>query len=315
MQDERLTQALDALAGPLRVLVAVADHEHVTRAAGELGLGQPTVSRALARISAAVGVELVAPHGRGLRLTAAGRTLAEHGRRALAELDRGLEEVHAEDDPSTGRVALGFLHTLGPAAVPALVRAFRDAHPGARFSLVQGAAGTLLAQLRGGEVDLVLTSPLPEADDLVARPLLQQRLVLTVWPGHPLAGRGAVELDELREEEFVAFEPGYGLRDTTERMFAAVGFAPRTGLLGQDADTLRGLVAAGLGIAVLPPARPGAAGGVVELELGGPSTTRTLGLVHRSGPLPRAVRAFHDLVLARPELLRVRAGGTDGAVG
>lgn len=304
MQDvPALDRALRTLAGPLRVLVAVADHGHVTRAADELGVQQPTASRALARIQQAVGVPLLVPEGRGVRLTAAGRVLAESARRALAELDRGVRTVVADDSPETGRVALGFLHTLGASAVPALVRAFRAEHPAARFQLTQGAAGALLAQLTAGDVDLVLTSPLPRRPGWTSVALVEQPLVLALPAEHRLAGRDRLHLTDVAGEEFVLFEPGYGLRETTEAMFAEAGVVPRVAFEGQDADTVRGLVAAGLGVAVLPAAGGRAPAGVVERPLAGPSTSRTLGLVWRTEPLPRVAAAFRDLVVARTDLL------------
>ncbi|WP_205709249.1 LysR substrate-binding domain-containing protein [Kineococcus siccus] len=296
--DREVENALRALAGPLRILVAVAEHGHVTRAAGALGLGQPTVSRALARVAEAVGVRLLVPAGRGVRLTAAGTALAAAAARALAELERGVRRVREDDAPGTGRVALGFLHTLGPSAVPALVRAFRDEHPHARFSLRQGAAAALLAELDAGAVDLVLTSPLPRRAGLVVHALLEQPLVLALPPGHPLAARARLRLADAAHEEFVVFEPGYGLRSTVDRMFAEAGVAPRIAFEGQDADTVRGLVAAGLGVAVLPAAD--GARGVVERPLEGATTSRTLGLVWREGDLPRAAAAFRDAVLRHP---------------
>lgn len=304
MQDApALDRALRTLAGPLRVLVAVADHGHVTRAADELGLQQPTVSRALARVQLAVGVPLVVPDGRGVRLTAAGRVLADSARRALAELDRGVRTVVADDSPDTGRVALGFLHTLGASAVPALVRAFRTEHPAVRFQLTQGAAGALLAQLTAGEVDLVLTSPLPHRPGWTSVALAEQPLMLALPADHRLAGRERLHLTDVADEEFVLFEPGYGLRETAEALFAEAGVVPRVAFEGQDADTVRGLVAAGLGVAVLPAAGARPTTGVVERPLAGPTTSRTLGLVWRDEPLPRVAQAFRDLVLARTDLV------------
>ncbi len=300
---EDVEEAVQALTGPLRVLATVAEHGHVTRAAQELRLGQPTVSRALARAQRAVGVPLLVPHGRGVRLTAAGRVLAEAAHRALGEVERAVRAVRADDSPDTGRVALGFLHTLGAAAVPALVRAFHEQHPAARFQLTQGAAGSLLAQLAAGDVDLALTSPLPTGPGWRTRALLEQPLVLALPAEHPLAGRDRLALGDVAGEEFVLFEHGYGLRETADAMFAEAGVVPRVAFEGQDADTVRGLVAAGLGVALLPaPGSPRP--GVVERPLAGPSTSRTVGLVWRDEELPRAAAAFRDVVLARPELLR-----------
>ncbi|GAA4978380.1 LysR family transcriptional regulator [Kineococcus glutinatus] len=297
--------ALHALAGPLRVLSAVAEHGHVTRAAEALRLPQPTVSRALARLQSAVGVPLLTRTGRGIALTPAGRTLAAAARRGLDEVAAGLALVADTASPTSGRVGLAFLHTMGAEAVPALVSAFRTEHTGLRFSLVQGSADAVLARLEAGDVDLVLTSPLPQRPRLVAHALAEQPLVLVLPAGHRLARRTAVRLVEVRDEPFVGFEEGYGMRGITERLCAAAGFAPRLAFEGQDAGTVRGLVAAGLGVAVLPRVPGSPPAGVVERELRGPAAARTVGLVWRDAPLPGPARLFRDFVLAREDPLGV----------
>ena len=96
--------------------------------------------------------------------------------RALAEIERAADEVRADADPATGKVAFGFLHTMGSETVPGLIRAFRADHPRVRFSLVQNYGEAMLERLRAGELDLCLTSPVPDAPDLVARRLDEQKL-------------------------------------------------------------------------------------------------------------------------------------------
>ena len=118
--------------------------------------------------------------------------------------------------------------------------------------------------------------------DLVTRPLDEQRLHLAVSADHRLAGRRRIRLAEVAEEPFVAVEPGYGLRLITNEFCAQAGFAPRIAFEGEEVETLRGLVAAGLGVALLPPGlvpRPG----VVELEVTAPRTRRAIGLAWPAG--------------------------------
>ncbi|HEV7627324.1 MAG TPA: LysR family transcriptional regulator, partial [Streptomyces sp.] len=121
----------------LAYFAAVARHEHVTRAASELGVPQSTLSRAVTRLESDLGVDLFARHGRTVSLTPAGRTFLASAERALAAVEQAAESVRADADPATGKVAFGFLHTLGWETVPGLIRAFRADHPGVRFALVQ----------------------------------------------------------------------------------------------------------------------------------------------------------------------------------
>ncbi|WP_377270979.1 LysR family transcriptional regulator [Peterkaempfera sp. SMS 1(5)a] len=287
------------LAPRLAQFAAVARLEHVTRAAQLLAMPQPTLSRAVARLEEELGVDLLARQGRTVRLTRAGRVLLESAERALAELERGAEAARAEADPEAGRVAFGFLHTMGTDAVPALLRGFRAGYPRVRFQLVQEYVAAMLDRLRAGELDLCLVSPLPDAPDLVARPLDEQRLHLAVPADHRLAARRRIRLAEVAEEPFVAVEQGYGLRVLLDSFCAEAGFTPRVAFEGEEVETLRGLVAAGLGVALLPPAlvpRPG----VVELDVTAPRTRRAIGLAWVAGrPATRPVAAFRDFVLSR----------------
>ncbi|WSD60471.1 LysR family transcriptional regulator [Actinacidiphila glaucinigra] len=287
------------LAPRLAQFAAVARHEHVTRAARELGVPQSTLSRAMVRLELDLGVTLFARQGRTVSLTPAGHGFLASVERALGEVERSAESVRADADPQSGRVAFGFLHTLGPETVPALLRAFRADHPRIRFQLVQNYGEAMLAGLRAGELDLCLTSPVPDAPDLVVRRLDEQRLRLVVPADHRLASRRRVRLAEASGELFVSLEAGYGLRRITDALCAEAGFTPRVAFEGEEAETLRGLVAAGLGVALLPPPlvpRPG----VVELTVTAPRAAREIGVAWLGGRADTApVAAFKKFLLGR----------------
>ncbi|MFG2148899.1 LysR family transcriptional regulator [Streptomyces sp. NPDC048696] len=287
------------LAPRLAYFAGVARHEHVTRAAHELGVPQSTLSRAMVRLEEDLGVALFARKGRTVSLTPAGRTFLGSAERALAEVERAAESVRADADPATGKVAFGFLHTMGSETVPGLIRAFRVDHPRVRFTLVQNYGEAMIERLRAGELDLCLTSPVPDAPDLVARRLDEQRLRLVVPDDHRLAARKRVRLAEAADETFVTLEPGYGLRRITDDLCAEAGFTPRVAFEGEEAETLRGLVAAGLGVALLPPpavARPG----VVELTVTAPRAVREIGVAWLDGhPDTPPVAAFKAFLLSR----------------
>ncbi|MFJ4830440.1 LysR substrate-binding domain-containing protein [Streptomyces sp. NPDC088747] len=287
------------LAPRLAYFAGVARTEHVTRAAQEMGVPQSTLSRAMVRLEKDLGVDLFARRGRTVSLTPAGRTFLGSVERALAEIERAADEVRADADPATGKVAFGFLHTMGSETVPELIRAFRADHPRVRFSLVQTYGEAMLERLRSGELDLCLTSPVPDAPDLVGRRLDEQKLRLVVPADHRLAARKRIRLAEAADETFVTLEPGYGLRRITDAVCREAGFKPRVAFEGEEAETLRGLVAAGLGVALLPPpafARPG----VVELTVTAPRAVREIGVAWLDGhPDTPPVAAFKKFLLSR----------------
>ncbi|MBP2340912.1 LysR family transcriptional regulator [Saccharothrix coeruleofusca] len=286
---------MDELAPKLAVLRALAADEHVTRAAEAAGVPQPTVSRWLAAVGARLGAPVVRRDGRRVRLTRAGRLLAEAADRAAAVLEAGWRAAAEEVDPERGQVALGFLHLLGRSLVPELVRGFRERHPHVRFRLVQDSRQAVLDHLAAGVVDLALVAPPPEDPEFASAVLWSQEVLLVVPADHRLARRAGVRVAELAEEEFVGLEHGYGLRQITDDLCRAAGFTPRLAFEGQETETVRGLVAAGLGVALLPPAEHPT--GLVEVPLT-PPARRQIGLVWQADqPLPPAVRAFRDHAL------------------
>lgn len=239
----------------LRLFQQVAGGTTVTEAAARARLTQPALSRALRRVEHEVGAELFQRAGRTLRLTPAGHAFAQHVDALLDRYDQGVREVRELVDPDAGTVPLAFLHTLGTWLVPRVISGFRERHPRARFELRQHGEEGLVAELLDGTADLVLTSGDPGLPAIGWRRLLVEPLHLTVPPDHRLAAHKEVRLADAADETFILLRPGYGLRDTTEALCAAAGFTPRVGFEGEEVETLRGLVTAGLGVALLPPPR------------------------------------------------------------
>jgi DNA-binding transcriptional LysR family regulator len=301
------SELLTTLAPRLRHFTAVARTEHMTHAAEAIGVPQSTLSRGIARLEHDLGVALFVRAGRAVRLTHAGRTLLRHAERAVAELDAAAREIVADADAVRGRVALGFLHTFGAEAVPRLLREFRRTHPDIRFDLAQGGNDAILARLRTGEIDLCVTSPPPPDPGLVTAPMYEQELRLVVPAEHPLAvHRDGLPLAAAATAQFVGYRPGFGLRSLTEAWCREAGFVPRMAFEGEDGETLRGLVGAGLGVALLAPSSH-LTPGIVELPVTAPRTTRTVGLVWVADrPAGPAVRVFRDFLRrSGPALLAV----------
>ena len=303
----------------LPLLAELGRTQHVTETAELLGVPQSTVSRALARASAVVGTELLIKDGRGVRLTAAAKTLLPYIESALTEFRAGLDLVRHESDVVRGKISVSFQHTFGEATLPLLISAFRSRHPEAGFTLSQGARDGCLAELASGQADLALTAPVSAASSTVSSAALyREPLRLVVHHRHPMAGQGRARLQDIRRDPFVALGPGYGLRSLTDALFREAGFRPRIAFESQDSHTIRGLVSAGLGVSILPPggSAPGRhvspeTGnlGWVELELASSLAYREIGLTwRRRKPGPDAesdpVRLFREMVLEEgPQLL------------
>lgn len=278
---------------------AAARLQHVSRAARQLGISQPALSRALAKLEAELSLPLFERVGRSIRLTRYGEIFQRRVARALHEIDEGRAELNELASPGRNIVGLGFLRTLGISFVPRLVLEFSALFPDVRFSLVQTNDIALEEALVREELDLILNSnPLlaPHFDwDMIA----DQELVLIVPRSHRLSHRRAVAMRELIDEPFVCFKAGHVFRRQIENLCNAAGYLPKVKFEADDSSSMPGFVASGLGIAIVP-VECAESADVVVLRLTAPVARRTIGIArleHRRHS-PRA-RALHDFILAQ----------------
>ncbi|MHA3024586.1 LysR family transcriptional regulator [Mycobacterium sp. BMJ-28] len=283
--------------------VVLAETEHVTDAAAELGISQPTLSRALARLESRIGAPLFDRVNRRLVLNSYGRILLEHARRSIAEIRSATERIAALRDPETGLVRLAFLHSQAGGFVPDLLRRFRAEAPRVRFELFQGPAHAIVERLADGQADLAITSPRPQG--LPWRGLYVERLCLAVPRAHPFARRSRIRLSDAGAEPFVGLAPGFGLRQLTDELCVQAGIDPSVVFEAMEIPTMEGLVAAGFGVAVVPvPRAQRAEPGAAYIPLTEPAAKRQIGLTWsavREVP-PAAERVIRFVMQNRHEL-------------
>jgi DNA-binding transcriptional LysR family regulator len=302
------TPDLREILADLPYLIAVADTGGVGAAADELGVPQSTVSRSLARLAGRLGAPVLARRGRGVELTSEAASFLPYARRALDEVLTGAAVAarRAQERDSTATVA--FQHTLGRTVVPALLRAVLERRPDTRFELHQGSRDLCVDALENRHADIVLLSPPYEGAEgaeggegggVRTLRLYAEPLVLAVPPQHPLARRRRIRLRELDGEVLLQMRPEFGLRGQVDRILGRAGVVPRRGFEGEDIHTLRGLVAAGLGVAILPMASPPPTD-VVEIAIADADATREIGISWRTGEdSSSAARTVFELA-ARP---------------
>lgn len=239
----------------LRWFQLVADGYTVTEVSDIFGVSQPGVSRALARLEREVGTALLRRSGRVLRMTHAGTAFKRHVDSMVNDLDDAMAAVDALVDPEGGVVTLAFPLSLGSWLVPRLIRAFREEHPRVRVVLQRtavGESGRVSQQLATRRADVELTTLRVTGPDVQWRRILVEPLVLAVSPSHPLAGRDEVPLAAVADEPFVMRRAPSDMRTQTLALCEAAGFEPHLAFEADDLPTVRGLVAAGLGVAVVP---------------------------------------------------------------
>ena len=239
----------------LRWFQLVADGYTVTEVSEVFEVSQPGDSRALARLEQELGTPLLQRQGRVLRMTHAGAAFKRHVDALVNDLDDGIAAVTALVDPDGGVVSLAYPLSLGSWLVPGLVGAFRRDHPRVRITLERtavGEHGRISSQLATRRADLELTANRVYGQGVAWQPVLREPLVLAVALTHPLAGRDRVDLVEVAEEPFVMRAAPSGMRDQVRDLCRSAGFEPQVVIEADDLPTIRGFVAAGLGVAVVP---------------------------------------------------------------
>ncbi|GAA2785826.1 LysR substrate-binding domain-containing protein [Kitasatospora sp. CM 4170] len=275
----------------LRCFQVVARYEHISRAAEELRVAQPSVSRTISRLEAELGVRLFDRRGRRIHLNEHGASFLRRVDRALRELDDGLREL-ADAAERNRRVTLAAETLL---TVTALLVRFRDAHPGIEVRLRQSSADSMARRLRAREVDLCVASQPLVGPGLVSELLLREEVLLAVPDGHRLAGRDAVPLSALEGEPLVSPSRGHWQRVLADRLFARAGVEPVVVCEGDEPGAVVSLVAAGLGVALLPAmARASEIRGPLSwVRIAEPGCHRELRLVRDGGaPHSTAARLF-----------------------
>lgn len=279
--------------GDYEWFITLAELQHVTAAADQLHIAQPTLTRMLARLERRLGVALFDRRGKRLALNTYGRIFYEHARRAQCELDSARRAIDDLADPAAGEIRLGYLGSFGPTVVPRLIAGFAEASPRVTFTLNEGAAESIGDLVQSGSIDLGVVSPRPQAPHLAWRSLFRQRLGVAFPSGHALAGAAAVSMTDLADEPFVAMRPGFGMRRLLDELCAAAQFQPRIVLESATLTSTVGLVAAGLGISLVPIDGGDHAPGVSVLPLADTDAYRDVGLIWNSGrPLSRPARDF-----------------------
>lgn len=296
----------------LRWFQQVADGATVTDVSALEHVSQPGVSRALARLERDVGTPLLQRSGRTLRMTRAGAVFKRHVDAMLHQLDDGLAAIEHVLGPETGTVALAFQTSLGSWLVPDLVSSFRRDHPEVDFHLTQVHDEAVDSVLDSEQADLVLSTVRPSSATLHRTLLLDEPLRLAVPSDHPLAAQPRVRLADAAGERFLVLQPSLLLRRVSDDLCRAAGFEPDVSFVGDDVQTLRGFVAAGLGVAIVPAsgdATLGSANGAIRyLHITDVNATREIGMVWSTERrLLPAAELFREHVVHRARAGRLPA--------
>ncbi|MFJ2994039.1 LysR family transcriptional regulator [Pandoraea sp. NPDC087047] len=245
----------------LRYFIAVAETGHMTRAAQRLGIGQPPLSQQIRLLETQLGVTLFERLPRGMALTDAGQAFLADALEVVRKLDQAVDDVRRVAAGVKGRLSVGFTSSaaLHP-FVPTVIRAFRSDAPSVSLMLDEASTGELLDELRDGHLDVAfIRQPQGNTGEITVVQVLEEPMVLVVPSAHPLAltgraGKAAVPMAAIAAEKLILYRrrAGQGLYDAIIAACHGAGFSPAIEQEAPRLLTTLSLVAAGLGVSVVP---------------------------------------------------------------
>jgi DNA-binding transcriptional LysR family regulator len=289
----------------LRYFIAVAEEGHITRAAARLGIQQPPLSQQIHALERELDVQLFRRKPRGVVLTDAGRALLDDARAILAQVDHARATTRRTARGEQGRLVVGFTSSAPFVPfVPRVIRAFRESFPLVSLTLEETGTGEMIEALRNELIDAAfIRSPAPDPSGVVVHPLLEEAMVVALPIGHRMASSAddvALKLAALAGETFILYRRpvGPGLYDAIIASCHGAGFSP---LVGQEAPRILStlsLVAAGLGVSLVPASLQHLRmDGVIFRQLAGePQPKAPLNLAYRRDEASAVVRRFIELV-------------------
>lgn len=288
-------------------VVAVVDNGGFTKAAAAVPISQPALSQAIRSLEDELGVDLFHRIGRRVVLTAAGEAFLDPARQLLRDADTLRAATAAVAGLESGRLDLVALPTLAVDPLVELLGAFRRAYPGVSIDVAEPEdSGAAVNLIRSGDCEVGLLE-LPAPSDLRDITLLEQE-VLAVCPPDTAVGRGRMQIERLAGQPLVTTPPDTSTRSLVDSALASAGVSPKIAVQTAHREALLPLVLAGAGTTFLPEplARQAAQRGATVARLS-PPLRRTVGLVHRNGPLAPAAEAFIALATGKRRAAELRS--------
>jgi LysR family hydrogen peroxide-inducible transcriptional activator len=295
----------------LRYIVAVASERHFGRAAETCFVSQPTLSVAIKKLEEELGMQIFERGSSDVSVTPAGVRIIEQAQRTLEEAEKIKRIAKATGDPLDGAVTLGAIFTIAPYLLPILIPLLRKRAPKMPLMLEENYTATLSERLKRGDIDAAIVALPFSEPGIDVTPLYNEPFVVALSKTHPWAKRKNIAADELARESMLLLGTGHCFRDqilnacpALNRSTATPGSLQKT-VQGSSLETIRLMVASGMGLTVLPasavPAKPAAADLLAYVAFSSPAPDRRVVLASRSSfPRPAALQAIRDAIASCP---------------
>ncbi len=281
----------------LRYFIAVAEELNFTRAAEKLHIAQPPLSQQIQQLEAQLGFQLFHRTKRTVTLTEAGQVFFEESQKILLQVDRAIQLGKQTSRGELGQLTVGFVSSAAHNVVPAILQAFRTRCPAVKLELHELTTNEQLQRLREGRIDIGFVRPSIEEDGINSEIVFREPLIVALPETHPSADRAVVELRELSAEPFILFPRSLapGLYDPIVSLCQQAGFSPIAGQEAIQMQTIISLVAAEMGVAIVPASMQNfQRKGVVYKSLPESTCMVAIALIWRNAPT-QAVQRFLEV--------------------
>lgn len=259
---------------------AVAEEQHYTRAAEKLFVSVSALSRAIGCLEEELHVKLFAKSGRNVTLTKYGVVFLQYVLQATHTIDEGCKALDELSSNLSGTISISAFYTFSAISLPNILRRFTNEYPEVSFNIYQNSSQKVMQDVLDNRVEIGFISDYFDERNfpsLEFTPIMTEKIVLIVPPGHPLAGKKSVTIPEIADEQFIGFDHNSNLSLHLDRIFKKAGCHYQLKMLLSDDYAIAGMVRTGMGIALIPSGRPVISReGLSEIQLEGPLGQRTI---------------------------------------
>jgi len=272
----------------LQYIVSVADHGHFGKASAACHVSQPTLSMQLKKLEDTLGVQLFERNNRQVMITPIGEEITRRARNILRDVQALRETAKDAQDPLVGELRLGVFPTLAPYFLPRVIPALRSKLPSLKLLLIEEKTERLIERLKEGSIDAALLA-LPVAEEVLESvSLFDDPFLLAVPHGHPLARRAQVSEDDIAGESLLLLEEGHCLRSQALEVCRWIGASEHEDFRATSLETLRQMVAADVGITLIPSLAAKEDDGIAYIPFRAPAPSRNIGMVWRKATARKA---------------------------
>lgn len=290
----------------IKYLSALAKYSHFGKAAKACFVSQPTLSMQIKKLEDTLEVQLLERTNKSVKLTEMGALMAAHARTILLEMDAMKEKALAAKDPYSGKVKIGIIPTVAPYLLPLLIPQLTQTFPKITYHLLEAQTHSLLEALNLGTLDTAILA-LPVTDThLITSAFFTEEFLLATPPGHTLSKKKIVKMADLKDEDLLLLDDGHCLREQALTVCHQARAQEMKEFRATSLETLRHMVAAGVGVTLIPQLASRQSDGVAYIPFANPKPSRTLGLVWRKSSGRSLL--FNDLAQQIKKIMQNGAG-------